>query len=323
MKKTLIIIILATALLSTWFLTNLSFAYIPGLEINLASFRNDPYPAGNVTISIFYHHDSDDTMNIYLYSPTNVQVKTWNIDGHTGYLNYATTSAGGTWYLSCYILGEKVHEDRAFQFFDIPNTETDQMNLASDWARHPQYSSIFNMAWNIVGNANSSYQAAHMIQSHVLAHFPGAPLDGFRTDVDLLNDYNTVGHYCGICYSDAVILTAYARALGIPARIIKLTVTEQAIEPPPGHQPGGPVTSFHYFAEFKVFNGTAYEWIPVDGDQTYGWFGWVEANTDISHIWPANDSCTIASIYIVPQVSGQYQYTTATYPNPSLYHNDW
>jgi len=266
------------------------------LTYDYAEFRNDPYPKGTYCMTIYYHHDSYCTMLIYLIDPTNSEAKVWSIDRYSrsGYLYYNTAYMDGVWRLQCYMSGylPYVTDAALVHNFGISDPEPEQDNLGSDWARHPQNSDIYNKAFfDINEGTTSSYLAAEKIYSHVLSHFihlgspnetyPEYPYWTFRKDLDLLNDLETSDHYYGVCRSDAVILTAYARALGIPARIIHL----HAVWPPHGVQPPNNPDE-HYFAEFYVSYCGSYQWAPVDGDPSYNWFGIYQANQKISERWP-------------------------------------
>jgi hypothetical protein len=279
MKKALIIVLAATILLSTWFSTSLSFAYIPDGEVNAAWFRNDPYPFESANVTVYFHHDSEDTMSISLLNPSGVTVQTWSIDAHTGYKYYAASNVKGIWMVRCFVEGVQTYSDLALQSFNIPDQYPSENNSASDWARHPQDWRIYAQALSIVGQTDSSLEAAHRIYLHVLANFVHDDYAdmSFRKDLDLLTELNGEGHYVGVCRSDAVLLTAYARALGIPSRIIHSNAV------------GGPshLEDNHYFAELNVLNGTDYQWVPVDGDPEYDWFGLDEANEYITRVWPS------------------------------------
>lgn len=253
-----------------------------------AEFCYDPYPIGPNTITIYFQHDSYCNMYIFLYDYNDLIVESWLIDRYTreGFLTYSA-SYDGVWHLYCkmgdyyYVTDEAV--DVKFSFnIDDPNST--QNNLGSDWARHPQDWNIYNQAMSIL-NYNTSldaYTASYMIQSHVLQYFDhNASSDiSFRNDTGLLDELEATGNYTAVCRSDAVILTAYARSVGIPARIVYL---EMRLYLGAGQYWVDP----HYFAEFYIPDAPGtYKWIPVDGDNWYGWFDQPEANEDISAEWP-------------------------------------
>ncbi len=258
---------------------------IEPITYDYAEFRNDPYPEGTYTMTIYYRHDSYCNMYIYLYNPNDYQVKTWVVDRYdrSGYKYYTASHTHGVWRLQCYMSGYQPYWTDAalLHKFAIPDPEPEQENLGEDWARHPQNQDIYEQALTIIGQASSSYAAAQKIYYHVVSHFVHDYEDiTFRSDLDLLDDLNTYGHYYGVCRSDSVILTAYARALGIPARIIHLHAH---------WVPTGGVSfpdDEHYFAEFYVSYCGSYQWVPVDGDPVYDWFGISEANWRISECWP-------------------------------------
>jgi len=245
-----------------------------------AEFINEPYPIGPNTMTSHFEHDSYSTLYIYLYLWDSI-VQQWKFNRYTpsGFINYSA-SVDGVWRLKCYLTstGDLYFTDETRDTFGITDPESSQNNLATDWARHPQYWDIYKKALEINNQTTSSYEAAHNIYLHVLDHFPHHDTDyTFRSDLDLLNDLNTYGHYDGVCRSDAVILTSYARALGIPARIIYLYAHWEPNNPE--------ADDVHYFAEFYVLNCSQYNWVPVDGDQHYDWFGITEANQRISYHW--------------------------------------
>lgn len=260
---------------------------IEPITYDYAEFRNDPYPEGTYTMTIYYRHDSYCNMYIYLYNPHDSIVKTWVVDRYdrSGYKYYTASHIHGVWRLQCYMSGYQPYWTDAalLHKFAIPDPEPEQGNLGEDWARHPQNQDIYEQALTIIGQGPaSSYTAAQKIYYHVVSHFVHDYEDiTFRSDLDLLNDLNTYDHYYGVCRSDAVILTAYARTLGIPARIIHL----HAVWPPHGIQPPNNPDE-HYFAEFYVSYCGSYQWVPVDGDPQYDWFGINEANWRISELWP-------------------------------------
>ena len=256
------------------------------ITYDYAEFRNDPYAEGTYTMTIYYRHDSYCNMYIYLYNPHDSIVRTWVVDRYhrSGYFYY-TAYIHGVWRLQCYMSGYQPYWTDAalLHKFAIPDPEPEQGNLGEDWARHPQNQDIYEQALTIISQAPaSSYTAAQKIYYHVVSHFVHDYEDiTFRSDLDLLNDLNTYDHYYGVCRSDAVILTAYARTLGIPARIIHL----HAVWPPHGIQPPNNPDE-HYFAEFYVSYCGSYQWVPVDGDPQYDWFEINEANWRISELWP-------------------------------------
>jgi len=256
-----------------------------------AEFKYDPYPIGPNTITIFFQHASYCNLYIYLWR-FDSRVKQWIVDRYTrsGFLTYSA-NVDGVWRLECYMSGYSYYfTDETKDTFGIPDPEPSQNNLASDWARHPQNWDIYKKALEIINPATSSYDAARNIYYHVVNYFPHHRTDfTFRSDLALLNDLNTYGHYDGVCRSDAVILTSYARALGIPARIIHLKAHWEPSPNIPREAPlelREPYDDPHYFAEFYVSCSGQYQWVPVDGDQIYNWFGITEANQKISLWWP-------------------------------------
>jgi len=249
--------------------------------VDAAWFRETPYFFGQNTITIYFEHDSTCTMNITLFLFDDA-VKEWQINRYTrsGYLTY-NASDDGVWRLRCYIVTGYGYyfTDETRDTFNIPDPEPSQNNLGTDWARHPQNWDIYKKALEIINGTTSAHEAAHKIHDHVFTYFKHVSNETywyFRSDLELLNDLNTRGHYYGVCRSDAVILTAYARALGIPARIIHLTFNNKISAD----------ISPHYHAEFYIPNQTTPVWVPVDGDPIYSYFDFTEANEDISFNWP-------------------------------------
>ncbi|MFX0062464.1 MAG: transglutaminase-like domain-containing protein [Candidatus Hermodarchaeota archaeon] len=276
-----------------------------------AEFRNDPYPKGTNQMKIYYIHDSSGTMYIRLYKPNNYLAKSWSVGTGSGYLYY-TGSVDGVWRIQCYRSGYTYWTDAAlFHTFGIADPESGQGNLATDWARNPLNSGIYDQALSIIGQTTSQYLAVQKIYSHVVNHFIhyNHEIDDivFRKDLDLLDDLNTYDHYYGVCRSDAVILTAYARALGIPARIIHLNADWRPHNPPIPDDP-------HYFAEYYFSYAGKYIWFPVDGDPIYDWCGLTEANQRISDIW--DDAYWQIEIRIVTKIPYEniidsgYEYTS-------------
>lgn len=303
------------------------------LTYDYAVFKYDPYPKGTYTMTIYYRHDSYCTMLIYLIDPTNSEAEVWSIDRYSrsGYLYY-TGNIDGVWRLKCYMSGYQPYwtDGALFHTFGITDPEPEQDNLGSDWARHPQNSDIYDKALEIIGGTTSSYSAAQNIYSHVVDNFHHTGPDySFRKDLDLLDDLDTYGEYRGVCRSDAVILTAYARTLEIPARIIHLMAHWEPNRPichiPPFDDP-------HYFAEFYVSYCCQYQWVPVDGDSSYDWFGLTEANQRISYLWPEEQwvggelwGWWSMSISIVTEIPDEgiidSGYASASYPDHP-YQND-
>jgi transglutaminase-like putative cysteine protease len=168
--------------------------------------------------------------------------------------------------------------DETFDLFDLGNPYPDQNNLGTDFTRHPQTEAIRRQAWEIVGDTSSSYEAAYDIYLHVRNNFNFGGLNVyFSIDLQILSDFTSTGQYRGNCQTDSTILTAYARALGIPARVIYLEYWHRWESE--GNE--------HWFTEFCVLNGTEYQWIPVDGCKDYyDWFGIDNANTRLTAIYP-------------------------------------
>jgi hypothetical protein len=282
---------------------------------------------GPNTITVHFEHESLCTMTIWLYY-YDTEVAYWVVDRYTrsGDFTYSANT-DGIWYLQCYMPRYQPYwTDGTRDSFCIADPVPSQNNLGQDWARNPSNSGIYNMALEIIEGTTDSYVAAQRIYAHVAAVFNHTGPDySFRKDLDLLNDFNTYGQYKGVCRSDAVILTSYARSLGIPARIIHLTFYDWT-----GSLPGDPEDP-HYHAEFYVWNGTAWDWIPVDGD--YEYFGIAEANQVISLCWPRSKSSRpwtpyfyLTSTTIVTNIpcagledSG---FTEITYPSPVPYRNN-
>lgn len=297
------------------------------LTNDYAEFAYDPYPIGPNTITVRFVHESSCYMTIWLYYYDS-EVWHWTVDRYmrSGAFSYSA-SADGVWRLECYMSGYAPYwTDEARDSFCIADPVPSQSNLGQDWARNPQDWNIYSKALQIISGTTDSYVAAQRIYAHVSAVFNHTGPDySFRKDLDLLSDLNTYGQYRGVCRSDAVILTSYARSLGIPARIVHLTFYDYT-----GMLPGDPFDP-HYHAEFYVWNGTAYDWVPVDGD--YEYFGIAQANQVISLCWPRSKSSSpyppyfyLTSTTIVTYIpygglvdSG---FTEISYPSPVPYRNN-
>jgi hypothetical protein len=251
------------------------------LACNYAEFGNEPYLLGSNPITVKYYHNRAGSMTIRLYW-FETQMKYWVVPRGDNTLTYQAT-IDGVWRLTCYLSGysEYATDETRDVVANIPGPPDEgQNNLGSDWARHPTDSSIYQMALQIVGQTTSAYVAAQRIYSHVSAAYIHDPnYTPFRSDVQLLQDYQSTNFYHGLCRSDAVILTAYARTIGIPARIIHLTFSAK-------NDPSD--TDPHYFAELWLPDGDTWKWIPVDGE--YKYFGVYDANCIISLSWPFSDA---------------------------------
>jgi hypothetical protein len=306
-------------LIGTSALTSLTYAYIPGPYVHAAWFQNDPYPAESATIKIRYHCDViDDYMYINLINPKGVTAQTWYIDTHLGYLYYSAPCGAGNWSLTCDVEGEITYRDFAYQLFNIPDSEAGQINLATDPLRHPQDPDILHMAFSVVDYPNSSLDAVHAICHHVHNTPTGGMGFCWRSDLDILDQYETTGTYTRWCQVAAVAVTSYARALGIPTRIIWLHV-----DGPEVGEPGRPRYNDgdwdHWFGECRIFNGISYEWIPFDGDVEYGgWCGWIECNTWLNYKLPPpnNTFCVTMNRDFVDATP-----VFTAYPPPILYSN--
>lgn len=334
MKKNLKIKILVasiTLLMTIAFLPSLAYTKpIEPITYDYAEFRADPYPIGTYQMTIYYHHDSHCSMTIWLLNPADNEANYWTLGAynHEGYIYYSPYDYDGQWRLQCYMPGYQpyITDAAILHTFGISDPQPEQNNLGSDWARHPDNINIYEKAFSLIGQSTSSYDAAYKIYQHVLTYFVHDDTGdiSFKNDLTLLNELDTQQHYYGVCRSDAVILTSYARALGIPARIICLYahLISSGLQPP-----GGP-DQYHYFAEFYVNYCGQYEWIPVDGDPIYNWFGINQANQRISQEWPYSRQyswnppryeCWRIYISIVTNIPSQGiiddGYTTASYPN--------
>lgn len=280
-----LLLVTLVLLMGTSALTSLTYAYIPGPYVHAAWFRNDPYPAESATIKIHYYCDDDDAMYINLINPKGVTAQTWFIETHTGDLYYSAPCGAGNWSLTCDVWGEITCRDFAYQLFNIPDSDPDQINLATDPLRHPQDPDILHMAFSVVDYPSSSLEAVDKICHYFHDMTPhGEGVDAWISDLDILDHYDESGEYLEFCKQYAVIVTSYARALRIPSRIIHLNVAKYLYD-----QDGEPVYVEvpHWFTECRIFNGTSYEWIPVDGDVLFGgWCGWIEYNAYLNGRFP-------------------------------------
>jgi len=327
-KTQLLILVLAVAIAVSPLTSSTLARIIPPQYVDMAYFLGDPYLRGMNTITFEYQHDSPGwTMLIVLYDTAGHNQGSWQIPPFASdNINVPITNGlDGIWTL-CYNTAYGQCSDHALYhgpgYATIENLSDPvpaQANLGSDWARHPGNGFINNKALSIIGyTVVSSYQAALDIHDHVYANFihDQNHID-WRTDLDLLNDLNTLGKYYGVCRSDAVILTSYARSLGIPARIIHLIAIPRL---------GGQYVD-HFFAEFYLKVGSTYQWVPVDGDPGYNWFGIDQANQKISALWPADalhgQISYEISISIVTQVNGVSDGDIVSVPYPdSPYSNE-
>lgn len=316
--KTAFLRILATCLLLA-----VSFSIVPrsaqgsAEPDDYATFLNTPYQIGPNTITVYYDHPTSCTMYIDLRNTNDSVVQTWTISrsSRSGTVNYSATY-DGEWSLYCRVQSWNYFTDKTRDKFNIADPHTDEHNLAGDYARHPDSLTIYNKALQIIGNATSSYDVALAIKTHVRNYFLHqlyTPGNDFRSwwqpDLTMLGDLNLYGHYYGVCFADSCILTGYARALGIPARVIHLEITL-------------PDESWdsHYFAEFYVLNGTQYQWISVDGDPCYDWFGLPAANARLHQV--CGTGSTITARYIEHTITGHYDSSPTSYTGENYYTTD-
>jgi len=296
-------------------------------------FLNDPYPTGTLQMTIYVHREAAGTLTVHLLDPNFNQFGSWQFSNPpTEYVfNTYVSDIDGTWRLECYLPGYQpyVTDAALLHKFNIGDPAPSQNNLGTDYARNPQESAIYQKALQVGNPVDSNYASAQNIYNHVLTHFSHDYFDlTFRKDLFLLADLNTYGVYRGVCRSDAVILTSYARALGIPARIIHL----HAVWWPSGGPNPGYTTDDHYFAEFYVSVAGSWQWVPVDADPVYNWFGLTQANAKISDWWPhdvnmggrPNGWNIQMSIVTNIPTSGIVDdgYYSVSYPSPGPYRND-
>ena len=307
---------------------------IEPLTLDYAEFRNDPYPTGTLQMTIYVHREATCRMTVYLVDPNWNVFRSWQF--YNPPIEYQFTQSvsdiDGTWRLECSMPGYSpyVTDAALLHKFNIGDPAPSQNNLGADYARNPQNSAIYQKALQVGNPIDSTYIVAQNIYNHVLTHFHHSEYFdlSFRKDLYLLNDLNTYGEYRGVCRSDAVILTSYARASGIPARIIHL----HAVWYPMGGPNPGYTTDEHYFAEFYISIAGVWQWVPVDADPIYNWFGLGQANARISAWWPkyvnmggrSNGWNIQMSIVTNIPTSGILDdgYSSVSYPSPVPYRND-
>ncbi|MHA2224435.1 MAG: transglutaminase domain-containing protein [Candidatus Hodarchaeales archaeon] len=138
--------------------------------------------------------------------------------------------------------------------------------LDSDWARHPSDYDIQQWVnYNITDYPNVS--RAFELYNQTVADWndsaawdrynDGENLQEFWQDTTILDDRKANGSYDMFCYQAAVILSAYARAEGIPSRVLYF------------YSEGGVYTHEHFSVELWIED----DWIPADCEDAYDWFG--------------------------------------------------
>ncbi|MHA2224439.1 MAG: transglutaminase domain-containing protein [Candidatus Hodarchaeales archaeon] len=179
------------------------------------------------------------------------------------------------------------------------SSESWEYYLSSDWARHPDDSYIISQAEIMVDSDPTNKTGA--IYENLTAAWDWGDFGTYTYAMDawVFDNYTEYDEYRGLCYTSAAFYSSLARALEIPARIIRF------------EQKSTVTTYDHQAIEFYL-NG---EWIPAStcGEEGWTWYGW-DNHTELEfNTWfPENDSNEeCVNLFVVLEILGDgYEFET-------------